>query len=82
MKIFKCDICGAEIIHRPFNRLNLQRKGGVGEDYRGDSGLTISLEMDVCDKCFREKLAEVLSIPKDCRYSQSLDETKEIYKWE
>ena len=72
MLIFKCDICGAEIIHKPFNRLYIQRKGRVGEDYRDPSlnGLKISLEMDVCDKCFREKLVGVLGIPKDCSYSE------------
>jgi len=74
MKIFKCDICGAEIIHRPFNRLYIQRKGIIGEDCSG-----VSLDMDICDKCFCEKLAEVLSIPKDCRYSQSLDKASAIW---
>lgn len=78
MNIFKCDICGAEIIHKPFNRLFIQRKDGWA-DYRDFNlnGITISLEMDVCDKCFREKLTEVLNIPKDCRYSQSLDKSME-----
>lgn len=77
MKLFKCDVCGAEIINKPFNRLNIQRKGKIGEDYR-DDGLVISLEMDVCDECFRKKLTEALNIPKDCRYSQSLDGAKFI----
>ena len=67
MNIFKCDICGAEIIREPFNRFNIQR------EERSWAGELISLQIDVCDKCFREKLAEVLNIPKDCRYFGSLD---------
>lgn len=73
MNIFKCDICGAEIIHKPFNKLHMQREDGLWAAYKAP----ISLEMDICDKCFREKLMEVLDIPKDCRYSQSLDKSME-----
>ena len=71
MNIFKCDICGAEIIHKPFNKLHMQREEGI---WLACSRAPISIAMDVCDKCFREKLIEVLGIPKDCHYSESLDE--------
>ena len=73
MNIFKCDICGAEIIRKPFNKLHMQREDGLWSVYR----TPITIDMDICDKCFREKLAEVLGIPKDCSYSESLDKAME-----